>query len=102
MTPLVIPARNAVADRISSEEAKPIAAIAAAKAKPATIDAKPAAQAMRDEAREWHRHDPASGESQKRKAEPRIGKREVRLDAGNRRRPRANSKAIRQKNAERS
>jgi hypothetical protein len=41
MTPLVIPARNAVADRIPSEGAKPIAAIAAAKAKPPTSDANP-------------------------------------------------------------
>src|SRR5258708_5818691 len=57
---------------------------------------------MRDEAGQRHRHDPAGGESQKGKAEPRIGKRKVRLDAGNRRRPRANSKAISQKNAERS
>ena len=60
-----------------------------------------AAQTMGEKAHERHRHDRASRKSQKRDAKPCVGKREVRLDPGDRGRPAANSKAIRQEDAER-
>ena len=101
IAPFVIPARNVAADRVSSDRAKPSAARAAAKAKPAMTDAGPLRKRWREKTHERHRHDRAGGKSQKRDAEPCVGKREVRLDPGDRRRPCANSKAIRQEDAER-
>jgi hypothetical protein len=55
MTPLVIPAKHAVVGRPTSDRVKPIAAIVAAKANPATIDAGPLRNRRRPGRRPDHR-----------------------------------------------
>ena len=100
ITPLVIPARHAVADRTSSDGEKPIAAIAAAKAKPATIDAGPLRKRCATRPVSGMATIPPAAKARSAKLSPASESARSALTRGIGCRPRANSEAIRQEDAE--